>query len=74
MRAFLSQAVTAAGSDQKTAWTLGLPHGLAALASWPVFGASACVTGLVMASLALFVVYLPMTALLLNGGQRRLLL
>ncbi len=50
-------------------WLPGLPHMAAALATYPVFGAQGCVTGLVLATLASFVVYLPLTALTLNGGQ-----
>jgi hypothetical protein len=50
-------------------WLPGLPHVAAALATYFVFGAQACVTGLLLATLASFVVYLPVTALTLNGGQ-----
>lgn len=41
----------------------------AALATYFVFGVQACVTGLLLATLASFVVYLPVTALTLNGGR-----
>ncbi len=34
-----------------------------------MFGAQACLTGLLLATLASFVVYLPLTALALNGGR-----
>ncbi|MDR3532081.1 MAG: hypothetical protein P4L90_16215 [Rhodopila sp.] len=50
-------------------WLPGLPHVAAALATYFVFGGQACVTGLLLATLASFVVYLPLTALALNGGQ-----
>jgi hypothetical protein len=50
-------------------WLPGLPHAVAALATWFAFGGTACVTGLLMATLASFVVYLPLTALALNGGE-----
>ena len=50
-------------------WLPGLPHVAAALATYFVFGGQACVTGLLLATLASFVVYLPLTALTLNGGR-----
>jgi hypothetical protein len=50
-------------------WLPGLPHVAAALATYFVFGGQACVTGLLLATLASFVVYLPVTALTLNGGR-----
>ena len=50
-------------------WLPGLPHVAAALATYFVFGGRACVSGLLLATLASFVVYLPVTALALNGGQ-----
>lgn len=50
-------------------WLPGLPHAVAALSTWFVFGGPACVTGLLMATLASFVVYLPLTALALNRGE-----
>jgi hypothetical protein len=50
-------------------WLPGLPHVAAALATYFVFGGQACVTGLLLATLASFVVYLPLTALALNGGR-----
>jgi hypothetical protein len=50
-------------------WLPGLPHVAAALATYFVFGAQACVTGLLLATLASFVVFLPLTALALNGGR-----
>ncbi|HVZ06330.1 hypothetical protein [Rhodopila sp.] len=50
-------------------WLPGLPHVLVALAIWPALGAAACVTGLLLATMASFVVFLPLTALALNGGR-----
>ena len=49
-------------------WLPGLPHAVVALATWLPFGGVACVTGLLLATVASFVVYLPLTALALNGG------
>ncbi len=50
-------------------WLPGLPHVAAGLATYPLFGMQACMTGLLLATLASFVVYLPVTALTLNGGR-----
>lgn len=50
-------------------WLPALPHIAVALVIWPVFGMSAFVTGVLLAALASFVVYLPLTALALNRGQ-----
>jgi hypothetical protein len=50
-------------------WLPGLPHVAAGLATYFVFGGQACVTGLLLATLASFVIYLPVTALAMNGGQ-----
>jgi hypothetical protein len=50
-------------------WLPGLPHVVAALATYFVYGGQGCVTGLLLATLASFIVYLPMTALALNGGR-----
>jgi hypothetical protein len=63
----LTLASTAASSDRL--WLPGLPHVLAAGLIWPVFGSSAFLSGLLLASLASFVVYLPLTALALNKGE-----
>jgi hypothetical protein len=57
------------GFSTEQPWLPGLPHVAAALATYFVFGARACVTGLLLATLASFVVYLPLTALALNGGR-----
>jgi hypothetical protein len=50
-------------------WLPGLPHVAAALATYFVFGGQSCVSGLLLATLASFVVFLPLTALTLNGGR-----
>ena len=50
-------------------WLPGLPHAAAGLATYFVFGGQACVTGILLATLASFVVFLPLTALALNGGR-----
>jgi hypothetical protein len=47
---------------------LGLPFALAVLVPGCVLGWQACVAALVIASLASFVVYVPLTVLALNGG------
>jgi hypothetical protein len=57
------------GFSAEQPWLPGLPHVAAALATYFVFDGQACVTGLLLATLASFVVYLPLTALALNGGQ-----
>ena len=69
MRAFLVQSVTAARPEAGGVWFPGLPHAAAALLIWPVFGAAACVTGLLMAGFVSFVVWLPITAITLNRGE-----
>jgi hypothetical protein len=57
------------GFSAEQPWLPGLPHVAAALATYFAFGARGCVTGLLFATLASFVVYLPVTALTLNGGR-----
>jgi hypothetical protein len=47
---------------------LGLPFVLAAYAPGLVFHWRACIAALLIASVASFLVYVPMTALALNGG------
>ena len=69
MRTLISQAIAPAGSASGFTWFPGLPHVAAALATWPVFGASATVSGILLASLVSFVVWLPLTAIALNGGR-----
>ncbi len=48
---------------------LGLPFVLAAVAPGFVFDWQACFAALIIASLASFLVYVPITALALNGGD-----
>ncbi len=66
MRAVLTGV---SGYSADSPWLPGLPHVAAALATFLVFRGQACVTGLMLATLASFVVYLPLTALALNGGR-----
>ncbi len=68
MRVLLSQTIAAARPTENGAWLPGLAHVVAALATLPVFGAAACATGLLLTSLVSFVVWLPLTAIALNGG------
>jgi hypothetical protein len=68
MRTLFSPTVAATRPTADHSWFPGLPHALAAVVTWPVFGAGACVAGLLMASLVSFVVWLPLTAIALNGG------
>jgi hypothetical protein len=63
------RALTGGFGHTDQPWLPGLPHVAAGLATYFVFGAQACVTGLLLATLASFVVYLPLTALALNGGR-----
>jgi hypothetical protein len=65
MRTFLSHAIAPAND---AAWFPGLPHVVAASATWLVYGGAACAAGLLMASFVSFVVWLPMVALALNNG------
>jgi hypothetical protein len=69
MRTFISQTIATTRPTAGGAWLPGLPHALAAAATWIVFGGAACVAGLLMASLVSFVVWLPLTALALNNGE-----
>ncbi len=48
---------------------LGLPFVLAAFGPGLVFGWQACLAALTIATLASFLVYVPLTALALNGGN-----
>ena len=48
---------------------LGLPFALSAAAPGVAFGWPACMAALMIASLASFVVFIPLTALALNGGD-----
>ena len=63
------QALTGVVVSADQPWLPGLPHVAASLASALVFGLQASLTGLMLATLASFVVYLPLTALALNGGR-----
>jgi hypothetical protein len=69
MRTFFSQTLAATRPTTDGAWFPGLPHVLAAAASWPVFGGGGCAAGLLMASFVSFVVWLPLVALTLNNGE-----
>ena len=66
MRTFLSQAIA---PSTGAPWFPGLPHVLAATATWLVYGGAACAAGLLMASFVSFVVWLPLVALALNNGE-----
>jgi hypothetical protein len=63
------RALTGGLGSTDQPWFPGLPHVAVALATYFVFGVQACVTGLLLAMLASFIVYLPLTALALNGGR-----
>ncbi len=66
MRAGRTLTSAAVATDQP--WLPGLPHAALGLTTAVVFGLQACLTGLLLATLASFVVYLPLTALALNRG------
>lgn len=63
------RALTGASVATDQPWLPGLPHALAGLTTAFAFGLQACLTGLLLATLASFVVYLPLTALALNHGE-----
>ena len=65
----MSDIIHSGVTRSERTWLPGLPHAVLACATWPVFGGSACVTGLLLAALASFVVFLPLTALALNHGE-----
>lgn len=69
MRMFSSQTIVVPRPSTAGTWFPGLPHALAAAVTWPVLGGSACIAGLLMASLVCFVVWLPLVALALNNGE-----
>src|SRR3954452_23550795 len=69
MRTFFSQTTAATRPATDRGWLPGLPHAAAAASTWLVFGVTACVSGLLMAALVSFVVWLPLTALALNQGE-----
>ena len=50
-------------------WLLGLLHVLAAISPLLVFDIPTCLAAVAMTTLASFVVYVPLTALTLNGGR-----
>ena len=65
----LTESVVSSPARRDRTWLTGLPHIVACCASGLVFGAPACLAGLVLAALAGFVVYLPLTTLALNQGR-----
>lgn len=65
----LSSVAEAVAGHAARTWLPGLPHVLLGLATGFVFGWPACVAGLMLAALVSFVVFLPLTALTLNGGR-----
>ena len=64
---FWRERVTAAALIPLSLWFLYAALGLAVA---PVLGLAPCIAGLLLAAMVSFVVYLPLTALALNGGQR----
>jgi hypothetical protein len=69
MRSLFSHTIAAARPTADWAWFPGLPHVLAAAATWLVYGGAACAAGLLLASFVSFVVWLPLVALALNNGE-----
>jgi hypothetical protein len=67
--ASLTECVVFAPETSDKAWLPGLLHTIAACAAAPVLGIAPAVTGLLMATLVSFIVYLPLTVLALNGGE-----
>lgn len=63
------QAIPHAADAGAGGWLPGLPHAALGLAVAPVLGISPCIAGLLLAAMVSFVVYLPLTALALNGGR-----
>jgi hypothetical protein len=66
--ALLTVQMVQTPKSAEKAWLPGLLHVLAAFAPAPIFGVAVCVSGLLVASLVSFVVYLPLTVLTLNNG------
>jgi hypothetical protein len=66
--ALLTEQIVLTPKSAERAWLPGLLHVLAAFAPAPVFGVAVCVSGLLVASLVSFVVFLPLTVLTLNNG------
>jgi len=67
MRAF--RALTGFPVSIGQPWLPGVPHALVGLAVGFVFGIGAAISALLLATLVNFVIYLPLTALALNGGE-----
>ena len=67
--ASLTERVVFAPEISDSAWLPGLVHVVAACAAAPVLGVAACISGLLMATLVSFIVYVPLTVLALNGGE-----
>ena len=65
----LTARIAFAPDSADKAWLPGFMHAIAAFAVAPVLGIAPCVAGLAMASVVSFVVYLPLTMLVLNGGE-----
>ncbi len=66
--ALLTEQIVRAPKFGQKAWLPGLLHVAAAFAPAPVLGVAVCVSGLLVATLVSFVVFLPLTVLTLNGG------
>lgn len=66
--ASLTHRIGLAPRTSDTAWLPGLLHVVAAAAAAPVLGIAPAVTGLLMATLVSFVVFVPLTVLALNDG------
>ncbi|HVY17278.1 MAG TPA: hypothetical protein VHB27_18790 [Rhodopila sp.] len=64
-----ARALTGTSLSADHPWLPGLPHAALGLTTVFAFGFQACLTGLLLATLASFVVFLPLTALALNRGQ-----
>jgi len=67
--ALLTEQIVLAPKTIGKAWLPGLLHVVAAFAPAPFLGVAACVSGLLVATLIGFVVYVPLTVLTLNGGE-----
>ncbi len=64
----LAEPIALAPKSDEKAWLQGLMLVLAAFAPAPILGVADCVSGLLVATLLSFVVFLPLTVLTLNGG------
>ena len=67
--ASLTERVVFSPETSDGAWLPGVFHVVAACAAAPVLGIAPAVTGLLMATLVSFIVYVPLTVLALNGGE-----